>query len=154
MSGVCKYCGFVSSDEGMVDHAGSCPALDNQPDSGEPSEILEIKSCAHCGCKPSMIFETIGPNHKHHIVGWECVSCHANISTTCTQDMTAYNLFQMGQQWNKRSEFKEDSSYHYTGENARAFDRQSKPCCKATLAIILEHALSKIEECPVCGTPV
>jgi hypothetical protein len=40
MAGKCKHCGFVSSDEGMVAHAGSCPAIDGQPDTME--ETLHI----------------------------------------------------------------------------------------------------------------
>ena len=35
-----------------------------------------------------------------------------------------------------------------------AHNSESKPCCKATFALVLEHTLSKVEKCPVCGTPV
>ena len=53
MAGKCKFCGFVSSDEGMVAHASSCPAIDGQPDTME--ETLHIaqqaqpKITPHCG---------------------------------------------------------------------------------------------------------
>ena len=33
MAGKCKYCGFVGTDEMLMDHADKCPALEDcQPD--------------------------------------------------------------------------------------------------------------------------
>ena len=31
---------------------------------------------------------------------------------------------------------------------------ESKPCCKATLALVIDHKLGSVRRCPICGDPI
>jgi len=48
MAGVCKYCGFVGTNDEKADHAGSCPVWleDYQPDLVQ--EDSDNKECSSC----------------------------------------------------------------------------------------------------------
>lgn len=47
-----------------------------------------------------------------------------------------------------------DAAIKSVEQNGSSHNSESKPCCKATFALVLEYTLSKVTKCPVCGTPV
>jgi len=71
-------------------------------------------------------------------VDWECSGCNRHYSWAVTECPHCQPVVTVTS----------------TGTQNTSHNSESKPCCKATFALVLEHTLSEVEKCPVCGTPV